>query len=59
MLLRINFCFSTEQIGLKVKAYKGLWVCKALVLEASLFGSYGQLRRGATTQGDLVWSLGR
>jgi hypothetical protein len=55
VLLRfLIFCFSAEQIGLKVEDYKGLSVCKALVLEVSLCGSSGKLRDGAAIQGDLV-----
>jgi hypothetical protein len=34
-----NFRLCAEQTGLKAKALKGLSVCKALVLEASLFGA--------------------
>jgi hypothetical protein len=48
------FCFFAEQIGLKVEDYKGLSVCKVLVLEVSLCGSSGKLRDGATIQRDLV-----
>jgi hypothetical protein len=39
MLLTFNFRLCAEQTGLKVETFKGVSVCKALVLEASLFGA--------------------